>query len=66
MALDKLVMRASRDQVKVACGNLHLYAGLKNGLKGATNTVGQKKGRERCKGEGGGFECNACMGNKSI
>ena len=55
MALDKLVMRASRDQVKVACGNLHLYAGLKNGLKGATNTVGQKKGRERCKGEGGGL-----------
>ena len=38
-ALAKLVMRAAGDQAKTAFGNLHLCAGLKAGIKGATHTV---------------------------
>ena len=40
--LAKLVMRASRDQVKTACGNLQLCAGLKAGIEGVTHAVGQR------------------------
>ena len=38
-ALAKLVMRASGDQAKTACDNLHLCAGLKAGIEGATHAV---------------------------
>ena len=31
-SLAKLIMRASGDQVKMACGNLQLCAGLKAGI----------------------------------
>ena len=41
-ALAKIVMRAAKDQVKTACGNLQLCAGLKSGIEGSTNTVGLK------------------------
>ena len=42
-SLAKLVMRASRDQTKTACGNLQLYSGLEAGIEGATHTVGQRR-----------------------
>ena len=42
-ALDKLVMRASGDQAKTACGNLHLCAGLEAGIGGGTHAVGQSR-----------------------
>ena len=42
-ALDTLVMRAAGDKVKTACGNLQLCAGLKAGIEGATDTVGQRR-----------------------
>ena len=42
-ALDKLVMRASGDQAKTACGNLQLCAGLEAGIEGVTHTVGQRR-----------------------
>ena len=42
-ALDKLVMRAARDQTKTACGNLQLCKGLEAGIEGATHAVGQRK-----------------------
>ena len=42
-ALAKLVMRAEGDQVKTACGNLQLCAGLKAGIEGATNAVGKQR-----------------------
>ena len=42
-ALAKLVMRASGDQEKTACGNLQLFAGLKAGIEGATHAVGQRR-----------------------
>ena len=38
--LAKLVMRAAGDQAKTACGNLHLCAGLKANIEGATHAVG--------------------------
>ena len=41
--LDKLVMRASRDQGKTSCGNLQLCAGLEAGIEGATHAVGQRR-----------------------
>ena len=41
-ALAKIVMRAAGDQVKKACGNLQLCAGLKAGIEGATHAVGQR------------------------
>ena len=41
-ALAKLVMRADGDQVKTACGNLQLCAGLEVGIEGATHNVGQR------------------------
>ena len=40
-ALAKLVMRAAGEQVKTACGNLQLCAGLEAGIEGATHAVGQ-------------------------
>ena len=40
--LAKLVIMASGDQTKTACGNLQLCAGLKAGIEGATHTVGQQ------------------------
>ena len=42
-ALAKLFMRAAGDQVKTACGNLQLCAGLKAGIEGATQTVGKRR-----------------------
>ena len=42
-ALAKLVMRAAGDQAKTACGNLQLCAGLKTGIEGATQDVGQMR-----------------------
>ena len=41
--LAKLVIRADGDQVKTACGNLQLCAGLKAGIEGATHALGQQK-----------------------
>ena len=41
-ALGKLIMRAARDQAKTAGENLQLCAGLKAGIEGATNAVGQR------------------------
>ena len=38
--LAKLVMRASGDQAKTACGNPELCAGLEVGIEGATHAVG--------------------------
>ena len=38
--LAKLVMRAAGDQAKTACGKLHLCAGLKANIEGATHAVG--------------------------
>ena len=48
-ALAKLVMRASGDQAKTACGNLQLCAGLEAGIEGATNSVEQRR-LERVRG----------------
>ena len=42
-ALAKLVMRASGDQAKTACGNLQLCIGLRSGIEGATHAVGQRR-----------------------
>ena len=42
-ALAKLVMRAAGDQVKTACGNIMLCAGLKNGIEGETHTIRQQR-----------------------
>ena len=39
-ALAKLVMRAAEDQVKTACEDLQMCAGLKTGIEGATHAVG--------------------------
>ena len=39
-ALAKLVIRASGDQAKMACGNIQLCAGLEAGIEGATHAVG--------------------------
>ena len=39
-ALAKLVMRAAEDQAKTACSNLHLCAGLEDGIEGATHAIG--------------------------
>ena len=54
-ALDKLIMRAAGDQVKTACRNLQLCAGLKAVIEGATHAVGkQQLGRvwgRRCEEE---------------
>ena len=41
-ALAKIVMRAAGDQVKKACGNLQLCAGLPDVIEGATHSVGQR------------------------
>ena len=38
-AISKLVMRAAGDQAKTACGSIQLFAGIDNGIKGATYTV---------------------------
>ena len=42
-ALYKLVMRAAGDPTKMACGNLHLSAGLEADIEGATHAVGQRR-----------------------
>ena len=42
-AQDKLVMRAAGEQVKTACQNLQLCAGLKAGIEGLTHAVGQER-----------------------
>ena len=42
-ALAKLVMRAAREQAKMACGNLQLCAGLKASIEGATHAAGQRR-----------------------
>ena len=36
-------MRATGDQVKTACGNLQLCAGLEAGIEGATHAVGKQR-----------------------
>ena len=41
-ALAKVSTRAAGEQVKTACGNLQLCAGLKDGIEGATHAVGQR------------------------
>ena len=41
-ALDKLVMRADGDQMKTACANLQLCAGLGAGIEEATHAKGQR------------------------
>ena len=41
LALDKLDMRESGDQVKTACGNLQLCAVLEAGINGSTQAVGK-------------------------
>ena len=41
-SLAKLIMREAGDQVKTACGNLQMCAGLKAGIEGATHAVGQQ------------------------
>ena len=47
-ALAKLVMMAAGDQLKTACGNLQLCAGLEAGIDGATHDVVQRRlGRAR-------------------
>ena len=48
-ALAKLVMTEARDQVKTACGNLQLCAGLKAGIEGETHAVGQRILERVCK-----------------
>ena len=40
--LAKLIMRTSGDQSKTACRDLHLCAGLKAGIEGATCAMGQR------------------------
>ena len=40
--LAKRVMRAAGDHSKMACGNLHLCAGLRHVMEGATHTVVQR------------------------
>ena len=47
--LAKLIMRAAREQAKIACGNLQLCAGLEAGIEGTTNAVGQRR-LERVRG----------------
>ena len=42
-ALAKLVMRVAGEQEKMACGNLHLCAGLEDGIEGVTHDVGQRR-----------------------
>ena len=44
--LAKLVMSSAWDQVKTACGNLQLCAGLEAVIEGATHAVGKRR-RER-------------------
>ena len=39
-ALAKLVMRATRDQAKMVCGNLQLCAGLEDSIEDSTHDVG--------------------------
>ena len=42
-ALAKLVMRAAGEQAKMACGNLQLCAGLKDGIEDSNHAVGQRR-----------------------
>ena len=44
--LAKLVMRASGDQAKTACGNVHMCTGLEAGIEVSTHAMGKKR-RER-------------------
>ena len=46
--LTKIVAREAMDQVKTACGNLQLCAGLKAGIEAATHYVGKRR-REKTK-----------------
>ena len=39
----KHVMRVAEEQEKTVCGNLHLCAGLEDGIEGTTHTVGQRR-----------------------
>ena len=48
-ALAKLVMRAARDQVKTAYGNLQLCTCLEAGIELSTHAVGQRQ-LERVRG----------------
>ena len=46
----KLVMSATGDQAKTACGSLQLCVGIEAGIEGATHTVVQRR-QERTKQE---------------
>ena len=59
-ALAKLVMRAAGDQVKTACGNLQLCAGLEAGIERATHAVGQRS-LEQVRSRRSGTEDEAAM-----
>ena len=41
-SLAKLIMREAGDQVKTACGNLQMCAGLEAGIEVETHAVGQQ------------------------
>ena len=41
--LAKLVMRAAGDLAKMACGNMHMCAGLEAGIDGATHAMRQRR-----------------------
>ena len=41
-SLAKIFMRAAGEQVKTACVNIQLCAGLEAGIEGAKNSVGQR------------------------
>ena len=42
-AIAKLVMRATEDQAKTACGRLQLCAGIEAGIEGKTHVVEQRR-----------------------
>ena len=44
-------MRSKGYQAKMACGNLHTYSGLEDGIEGATHAVGEGR-KERTKKRG--------------
>ena len=42
-ALAKLIIKASGEHAKKACGNIHLCAGIKAGIEGETHAVLQQQ-----------------------
>ena len=51
-ALTKIVKREAGDQTKIACGNLHMCAGLEDGIEDAKHAVVQRR-LERVRGRDG-------------